>query len=213
MPWHGTSEYPHSSHFRPMDRNELTRWRSLASLAHKRRLITAADHDVAMALAYRLGPEGRCDPTRQTLAEAARCTVRTVARSLARLRACGLVAWTRRIVRRPRIGARQTSNAFRLMLASLAEAARRLAQKPEGQPVPGSFNRMEKKEPPRSAEPTIDQAEAAEALRRVREARAGIVAPPRPAHAEALRNLAELRQQREKALADAIARRREALKR
>lgn len=196
-----------------MDRNEVSRWRTLASAAHARRLITAADHDVAMALAYRLGAAGRCDPTRETIATAARCCLRTAARALARLRACGLVEWTRRIVR-TREGARQTSSAFRLTLANLATAARRIARGPEGQKGPGPFNRMEKKEEAgeRSDLEAARQmaAEATKSLPQITRERLAIVAPPRPTQQEAAESLAE---RRARVMAEQIAQARAKLQR
>jgi hypothetical protein len=52
-----------------------------------------------VAMLRRLGVDGRCDPSHDTIAGDALCSVRTVRRALAGLRAVGLLAWQRRIAR------------------------------------------------------------------------------------------------------------------
>lgn len=137
MAWHGQSEYAHKSQFQALTRDQRARWRFLADARRSRKQITPADHDVAGALLKHLAEDGRCDPSHARLARLARCCERTVRRSLARLAACGLVQWTRRLVR-TRDGAKQTSSAYRLTLADLETPIG--ATKPGGQPGRGTRN-------------------------------------------------------------------------
>ena len=76
-----------------------------------------------MALLRRLGQDGRCDPSHATLAADAAVSPRTVRRALAALAACGLVQWTRRLIR---VGWRvaQTSCAYVLRRGEVAGFAR-----------------------------------------------------------------------------------------
>lgn len=193
MAWHGGSEFGHSSHFVAMDGNGRARWRFLATAARGRQLLTAADLDVALALLQHHGPTGRCDPSHATLARAAQVAERTVRDALARLRHCGLVEWTQRIVR-TRQGARQTSSAFRLTLANLATVAGRLIRRRREGPEPGGgfrrgtsedINSNKQKELDEMAEIwrrnedfLIPKDEAQEALRRVPEQRERRAAAP-----------------------------------
>lgn len=214
MPWHGNSEYAHPGHFRALSREERARWRFLADTARARQRITAIAHDVAMALLHHHSQNGRCDPGHARLAQVARCSERSVRNALAALKACGLLAWTRRIVRTV-AGARQTSSAFRLLLGALATQRPR----PDGKSCRGTrtVNIFKRLETPQSdveaaAQMAGNPADAAEALRRIRAARAGIVAPPKPTHSEATTSLADIRSHREKALADAIQKQRQAIR-
>jgi hypothetical protein len=77
--------------------------------------ITRAYQDVYFALLYRFGwGEGRIYPAYETIAEAARCSARTVARAIVVLETAGLLTWVHRLVRK---GARvlRRSNAYRLL--------------------------------------------------------------------------------------------------
>lgn len=165
MAWHGGSEYAHSSHFRQMDRNERARWRFLTNTARARRRISAVAHDVAQALLQHQADNGRCDPGHARLARLARCSERAVRYALAALKACGLVDWTRRIVRTAD-GARQTSSAFRLSLAALAT----IGQGPGGKRIRGT--RID--EDPKGAAPRSDIATAADMARRATQSLAQI---------------------------------------
>lgn len=138
MPWHGTSEYAHSSHFRALDRNDRARWRFRLHTAHRHGWISRAARDVAEALLRHHAESGRCDPSHERLARFADCTARTVLNALRALRACGLVGWTRRIVRTA-AGARQTSSAYRLLLAGLDALAQR--RKPDRKACGGTMKK------------------------------------------------------------------------
>lgn len=193
MPWHGNSEYAHAGHFRPMSRAARMIWRQRLGMARRHGAITATTYFVADELLKMHGPDGRCHPTLDTIARRARCARRTVVHALASLRDCGLIEWTRRIVRTA-AGARQTSNAYRLAMAALDRLRQR--RKPECKShtgTPASMNPISMKAapPPNAtlADLGLDRAEAAEAARKTREARQGIVAAPRPT----LQNAAEIR--------------------
>lgn len=115
---------------RPLDREQRARFKFLAKAHRVAGHITADHHDVAEALLRRLGADGQCDPTHETLADDAGCKARTVRRALDRLRGLGLVSWHQRIIR---AGWRvqQTSNAYLLMPTTL--------------PNPGPFLAVQKK--------------------------------------------------------------------
>jgi predicted DNA-binding transcriptional regulator YafY len=99
---------------RPLDREQRARFKFLATAHRAARHLTADHLDVAEALLRRLGVDGRCDPSRATLAADTGACERTVRRALDRLRTLGLVSWHQRI---DRAGWRvvQTSNAYLLM--------------------------------------------------------------------------------------------------
>jgi hypothetical protein len=137
MPWHRSSEYAHASHFRRLDGNDRARWRCQLHIARKNKRLSADAWRVADGLLRHHAENGRCDPSHARLAAFAGCTERTVRRALDRLAACGLVAWTRRIVR-TRAGARQTSSAYRLLIAGAEQLARiaRMTRQPRPEPRP-----------------------------------------------------------------------------
>lgn len=64
------------------------------------RNLTRGERDVLLTLRTYRGPGGGCWPAHATLADRARCSVRTVIRALAAARTLGLVDWTERRVRR-----------------------------------------------------------------------------------------------------------------
>lgn len=134
MRWHAQSEHVHTGHFMRLDRNGRRIWRALARQARCNGRITADTEAVAAALLRHHAENGRCDPSQARLAAFAGCCERTVRRALHRLAACGLVAWTRRIMRTP-AGARQTSSAYRLLIAG-AERIARLPRPERHQPRP-----------------------------------------------------------------------------
>lgn len=82
--------------------------------------ITGACRYVGEALLAMLGPDGRLNPTIATIAAAAGIAESTVYEALKRLRECGFVKWTRRLVRNAATGwrAEQTSNAYVLLVPS-----------------------------------------------------------------------------------------------
>jgi DNA-binding transcriptional MocR family regulator len=92
--------------------------------------LTRAWRDVLLTLATYRGPGGFAWPSHATLAERAKCSVRTVQRALAMAAELGLVAWTER---RVRAGWRwlRTSNAYRLLTPlDAVRAGLRTAWKP-----------------------------------------------------------------------------------
>ena len=78
---------------------------------------------VGRVLVNMQGADGRLDPSRRTLATLAAVSLSTVDRALARLRECGFLTWTRRLIRDPRTGWRceQTSNAYVLRVPPACE--------------------------------------------------------------------------------------------
>lgn len=130
-PWHpdsvfGTGPRQHLTHV------QRARWKNIILQARRDGNITAADEDVGLALLKRLSEDGQCDPSHATLAVDARCSDRTVRRSLVKLKALGLVTWQRRIVRGDR-QTRQTSNAYVLMVPDTADATPPKSDPPGGQ--------------------------------------------------------------------------------
>jgi hypothetical protein len=119
-PWHRGSLFGDGPR-RPLDREQRARFRSLVSAHRRARRLTANAVDVAEALVRRLGSDGQLDPAHATLANDAGCGERTVRRTLAVLRALGLVRWTCRLVRAG-WRAEQTSNAYELVPTAAAPA-------------------------------------------------------------------------------------------
>jgi Helix-turn-helix domain len=74
---------------------------------------------VGLALLKRLGVDGRCDPSHETLASDASCDEKTVRRALDTLKDLGLVRWINRLVR-DGWRAAQTSNAYLLAPSEVA---------------------------------------------------------------------------------------------
>lgn len=104
-------------------------WTARAELERRAGRLTALHVLVGRALLRRLGEDGQCDPSHATLAADTGCGQRTVGRALAALRELGLLAWERRLVRRPwpaggpgASRAEQTSNAYALLLPEGAVA-------------------------------------------------------------------------------------------
>ena len=89
--------------------------------------LTRAHRDVLLTLRTFRGTSGVCTPAHVTLADRARCSVRTVQRALAQARDLDLVAWAER---RIRAGWRwlRTSNAYRLAVP--AQTVRPMARWP-----------------------------------------------------------------------------------
>jgi len=101
---------------RPLDREQRARFRFLTRAHARGGRLSAKAQWVAEALLKRLGADGQCDPSHDTLAADAGCAVRTVRRALATLKQLGLCTWVRRLVRE---GWRveQSSNAYLLSLS------------------------------------------------------------------------------------------------
>lgn len=128
MRWHHTSEFPSPSHFRPISGRQAGDWKDRLHEARAGGLLTANDVQVARLLLQHMSAEGRCDPSHRRLATLAGCCLRSVLHALDRLKAAGLVDWTRRMVRTAQ-GARQTTSAFRLVVASAESLARQAAER------------------------------------------------------------------------------------
>jgi hypothetical protein len=85
----------------PIDRNDRARVMLLAHQARGDGRITRAAVDVLRALIYQFAnlKDGRCFPSYERIAEAARCNARTVGRCLPDLEAAGFLTWVNRVVR------------------------------------------------------------------------------------------------------------------
>ncbi len=116
---------------RPLSADERRAWIARADLERRAGRLTATHLLVARALLRRLGVDGQCDPAHATLAHDAGCDPSSVLRALKALQEVDLVAWERRLVRRPwpagghgATRAEQTSNAYELLLPGRPVAPR-----------------------------------------------------------------------------------------
>ena len=79
--------------------------RACAAVPGRRRIhrragrLTDAGSYVALVLLKRLGQDGRCDPSHQTLADDCGKSIDTVKRALKAMQQIGLVDWARRLCR------------------------------------------------------------------------------------------------------------------
>jgi AraC-like DNA-binding protein len=96
---------------RPLTREQRARFLFLVRAHRSAGSLSACHQDVAEALPDFLGPDGRLDPSVESIARRARCHPRTVARALPVLERLCLLGRQRRMVRTAH-GARQTSNAY-----------------------------------------------------------------------------------------------------
>lgn len=163
MRYRADSEYPSSSHFQRLAQGGINRWRFRLNVARAQKAISPACHDVGLALVRHLARDGRCDPSHSTLAKAARVCRRTVVSALQRLKACGLVEWTRRMMRTTD-GARQISSAFRLLLGGFTWPSKPECKRRAGE-ISLEISTPENKERPPA--PVARDPDAAEALRRI----------------------------------------------
>jgi AraC-like DNA-binding protein len=126
-PWHRGSEFGDGLRW-PLDREQRCVWRVRLDLARRAGRITALQAQIGLALLRRLGQDGRCDPSHDTLATDAGCGPRTVRRALMALFELGMLRWINRLVR---AGQRteQTSNAYTLIVAVAAVFAPRPRRK------------------------------------------------------------------------------------
>jgi len=99
---------------RKLDRNERARFKFLVRAHARAGTLSAKGEWVALALLKRLGEDGQCDPSHQTLADDVGCCERTAERACIRLAELGLLRWAQRLVRAG-WRAEQTSNAYELM--------------------------------------------------------------------------------------------------
>ncbi len=99
---------------RPLDRDQRARFRFLLRAHARAGRLAAKGQWVGEALLKRLGSDGQCDPSHETLATDAGCSSRTVRRATSAMAALGLLRWQTRLVR---TGWRteQTSNAYELV--------------------------------------------------------------------------------------------------
>jgi len=116
---------------RPLSADERRAWIARVDLERRAGRLTATHLLVARALLRHLGVDGQCDPAHATLAHDAGCDPSSVLRALKALQEVDLVAWERRLVRRPwpagghgATRAEQTSNAYELLLPARPVAPR-----------------------------------------------------------------------------------------
>jgi hypothetical protein len=112
-PWHRGSSFGPGRRV-PLCRERRARYSFLLHAHHKARRLTRAGRDIGLALLRRLGADGRCDPTHETLAGDVECCERTVATATATLRALNLLTWENRL-KREGWRALQDSNAYQLL--------------------------------------------------------------------------------------------------
>jgi DNA-binding transcriptional MocR family regulator len=117
--WHKDSVFGEGPRV-PLDYETGVIWQVRLQIHNLAGRITDAGQKVARALFKRLGVDGRCDPSHATLADDCGKSIATVKRALKALKACGMVWWTKRLVRE---GWRteQTSNAYMLTLGETPE--------------------------------------------------------------------------------------------
>jgi helix-turn-helix protein len=114
-PWHRGSIFGDGPR-RPLNREQRARHKFLLTDHRRAGRLNGNQYLVGEALLKCHSPEGRCDPSHETLAKRVGCKARTVRRALQRLRELGLVIWQNRIVRLGRWAVAQTSNAYLLLL-------------------------------------------------------------------------------------------------
>ena len=118
-PWHRDSVFDDGPRL-PMCRERRAVWKARIEIHRRAGRITDGESYVGLALHKRLGQDGRCDPSHQTLADDSGESVSTVQRALKAFFACGMVSWIRRLVR-DGWRACQTSNAYLLTLGKTPE--------------------------------------------------------------------------------------------
>jgi hypothetical protein len=113
-PWHRNSVFGDGPRH-PLCRERRTVWKARIEIQRRAGQVTDGESYVGQALLKRLGQDGRCDPSHQTLADDSGESVSTVKRALKAFWACGLVNWVRRLWRN---GTRvsQDTNAYMLTL-------------------------------------------------------------------------------------------------
>ena len=118
-PWRADSVFGEGPRL-PMDQDRRAVWHARIELHRRAGNLTDGMAYVARALLKRLGQDGQCDPSHETLAADSGESVSTVKRALRALLALGMVSWVRRLVR---AGWRcaQTSNQYLLSLGKAPE--------------------------------------------------------------------------------------------
>ncbi len=113
-PWHRNSVFgdgPRQS----LCRERRAVWKARIDINRRAGRVTSDFGHVGEALLKRLGKDGRCDPSLQTLAKDSGEDVSTVTRALKAFYACGMVTWVRRL-RRNGTRVSQDTNAYMLTL-------------------------------------------------------------------------------------------------
>lgn len=107
----------------PMDRERRAVFKAKLDLARRPGRLTLAAREVGRVLLQLLGPDGRLEPSLDTISRLASVHVSTVVRALAQLRALGFLTWVRRLVRDAAGGweCRQTSNAYALLMPAACD--------------------------------------------------------------------------------------------
>ncbi len=113
-PWHRNSVFGDGPRH-PLCRERRAVWKARIDINRRAGRVTSDFGHVGEALLKRLGKDGRCDPSLQTLAKDSKEDVSTVQRALKAFYACGMVTWVRRI-RRNGTRVSQDTNAYVLTL-------------------------------------------------------------------------------------------------
>ncbi len=115
--WRSASEFGAGRRV-PLDREQRAQFRAKLKFQRRPGRLSTTAVEIGRLLANMLGADGRLDPSIETLARLACVVPSTVVRCLARLKVCGFLDWTRRLVRDARTGWRveQASNAYRLLV-------------------------------------------------------------------------------------------------
>jgi len=102
----------------PMDREQKAQFKARLHLQRRPGRVSLAAEKIALILVGKIGEDGALCPSHETLAAHASINIATVKRGLERLRLCGFLDWTRRLIRSAATGWRceQTSNAYVLRL-------------------------------------------------------------------------------------------------
>jgi hypothetical protein len=111
-PWHRGSVFG-DGHRVPMDREKRAVWKARVEIHRRAGRITDGWSYVALALLRRLGSDGRCDPSHETLSDDSGESEDTVKKALKALYGLGMVDWLRRLIREG-TQVRQTSNSYML---------------------------------------------------------------------------------------------------
>src|SRR4051794_12593658 len=126
-PWRHGSVFG-DGHRVPMDRERRAVWKARVEIHRRAGRLTDGGSYVALALIKRLGADGRCGPSHETLAGDSGESVDTVKRALKALHKLGMVDWLRRICREGR-RVWQTSNSYLLWPGQPANPVMALAEK------------------------------------------------------------------------------------
>ncbi len=111
--WRSASEFGAGRRV-PLDREQRAQFRAKLKFQRRPGRLSTTAVEIGRLLADMLGADGRLDPSIEMLARLACVVPSTVVRCLARLKACGFLDWTRRLVRDAITGWRveQGTNAY-----------------------------------------------------------------------------------------------------